>query len=113
MTTEKVEALIQRHIQRYPQIDIQDIYKLLHQAVFGPGHAIAKRKSAQEWLEWQSGLVQPESTQPLLESVHPDSEVVRLHLQPYLARRGNLKRLLDSFTEASKVINGNPETVAS
>ena len=112
MTTEKVEALIQRHIQRYPQIDIQDIYKLLHQAVFGPGHAITKRKAAQEWLEWQSGLVQLAPNQPVLESIHPEDAVVRLHLQPYLALNGNLKRLLDAFIDSSKVMNGDLDTLS-
>lgn len=113
MTDEKVEALIQRHIQRYAQIDILDIYKLLHQAVFGPGHPITNRKAAHEWLEKQRDILQPAPDQPLLESVHPEDTVVRLHLRPYLELNGNLKKLLDSSIESSKVIVGNLETMAS
>jgi len=44
--SDKLAALITRHVQRYPEIDILDVYKLLHQAVFGPGHAIKKSESS-------------------------------------------------------------------
>lgn len=113
MTSDKVEALIQRYVQRYTAIDIQDIYKLLHEAVFGPGHPITNRKAAQEWLERQSQLLEPALTQPLLESIHPDDAVVRLHLRPYLALNGSLKKLLTASVESSKLISGDGETMAA
>ena len=113
MTSEKVEALIEQHVKRYEQIDILDIYKLLHQAIFGPGHPITNRKAAQEWLERQSEILQPAPDQPLLESIHPEDAVVRLHLRPYLQLNGSLKRLLDASIESSKVIVGDLETMAS
>lgn len=113
MTSEKLEALIERHVQRYAQIEILDIYKLLHQAIFGPGHPIINRKAAQEWLERQSELLQPAPDQPLLESVHPDDSVVRLHLRPYLKLNGSLKKLLDASIESSKEITGELGTIAS
>jgi hypothetical protein len=113
MTSEKVEALIERHVQRYAEIDILDIYKLLHQAIFGPGHPITNRKAAEEWLERQSEILQPAPDQPLLESIHPDDAVLRLHLRPYLKLNGSLKKLLDASIESSKAIIGDLETMAS
>jgi hypothetical protein len=113
MTSKKVEALIQRHIERYAQIDILDIYKLLHQALFGPGHPITNRKATEEWLVRQSEILQPLSGQPLLESVHPEDAVVRLHLRPYLELNGNLKKLLETLIESSQIITGDLETMAS
>jgi hypothetical protein len=62
MTDEKVAALIRIHIQRYPAIDILDIYKLLHQAVFGPGHAITAVKAAREWLERETETLAPDES---------------------------------------------------
>ena len=113
MTNENVEALIERHVQRYAQLDILDVYKLLHQAVFGPGHPITNRKAAEEWLERQSQILQPAPNQALLESVHPEDAVMRLHLRPYLELNGSLKRLLEASVESSKVIAGDLETMAS
>ena len=116
MADEKVEALINTHVQRYPEIDILDVYKLLHQAIFGPGHAIAggkARKSAQEWLERESELLEPATAGPLIESIHPDGAVVRVHLRPYLAARGTLNKLLDAFLESSRLVSGDLATMAA
>ena len=35
MSEKRVVALIRTHLARYPQMQIADIYKLLHQAAFG------------------------------------------------------------------------------
>ena len=57
MSEERVVALIRTHLARYPQMQLADIYKLLHQAAFGPGHLIASKKAAREWLEHEAGRV--------------------------------------------------------
>ncbi len=116
MAGEKVSALIDTHVQRYPEIDILDVYKLLHQAVFGPGHALTgakARKSAQEWLERESELLKPASAGPLVENIHPDSALVRVHLRPYLAAHGQLNRLQEAFLESSKLSMGDLATMAA
>ena len=116
MAAEKVAALIQAHVQRYPEIDILDVYKLLHQAVFGPGHAIVNQKnqkSAREWLERESDLLKPTLDEPLVENIHPDSALVRLHLRPYLAANGKLNKLFDAFVQSSKAVTGDPATLAA
>lgn len=112
MTDDRVPALILTHVRRYAEIDLLDVYKLLHQAVFGPGHAIPNQKAAREWLERESGLHIPDASQLLVESVHPEGEIVRLHLRPYLAAKGHLGKLLDAFIQSAKLIEGNPETMA-
>jgi hypothetical protein len=116
MTGEKVAALIDVHVQRYPELDILDVYKLLHQAVFGSGHAIAgekARKAAREWLERESELLQPAPAGPLIEDIHPDGALVRLHLRPYLAAHGQLNGLHDAFLESSRLAMGDPATIAA
>jgi hypothetical protein len=112
MAAENVTALIQAHVERYPELDETDVYKLLHQAVFGPGHAVKNLKAAREWLERESEILKPRSGEPLVENVHPQGAVVRLHLRPYLAVRGSLSRLLDAFIQSSKAVVGNPATMA-
>src|SRR5690242_20431952 len=99
MAVDKVGALIQTHAQRYPEIDILDIYKLLHQAVFGPGHALTTSKNknaAREWLDRESGLLQPGLNEPFVENIHPDGALVRVHLGPYMASHGKLDKLMDA-----------------
>jgi hypothetical protein len=112
MSDVKVIELIHTHIRRYDAIDIMDIYKLLHQAVFGPGHAIKNQKAAREWLDRESEIHQPNAGETLIENIHPHGMVVRLHLRPYLAANGNLKKLLDAFIQSSKDINGETSLMA-
>jgi hypothetical protein len=108
-----VAALISAHVQRYPEIDVSDVYKLLHQAVFGPGHAIKNQKAAREWLERESEILKPVSGEPLVESIHPESAVVRVHLRPYLAARGSLTKLLAGFVQSAAQITGDPAIMAA
>jgi hypothetical protein len=109
----KVAALIETHVQRYPEIDILDVYKLLHHAVFGPGHAIKNAKAVQEVLEVECGLLTPDAAASLVENVHPYSKFVRLHLRPYLAARGDVSALLKAFVQSANAVTGDSATMAA
>ncbi len=100
-------ALIAAHMQRYPAMEVTDVYKLLHQSVFGPGYRVPSRKHAREWLDHEAGIANEPPTTPLLESVHPEEAFVRLHLMPYLAHGGNLATLLDAYIRSSDHESGS------
>lgn len=108
---DKVAALIRTHLHRYKEIEIKDIYRLLHQAVFGSGHPITAVKSEREWLERESEIAVPDPKAHLLENIHPEGKLVRLHLRPYLSAKGDLKKLLDAFIASSKSIKGEVSTM--
>ncbi len=112
MIDERVAALVQTHVQRYPELDIADVYKLLHQGVFGPGHSIPNRKAAREWLE-QEAKGQMPGAGLLVESVHPEHEIVRLHLRPYLAANGDLGGLLEAYIKSGEAVQGSPSLMAT
>ena len=49
-----VNQLLSAHLKRYPAMQLDDIYKLLHQAALGPGHAVenpaaARKRLDEEW----------------------------------------------------------------
>jgi hypothetical protein len=104
----KVAALVKTHLHRYKEFDVMDVYRLLHQAAFGVGHLIRAEKAEREWLERQSETTPPDAG-PLLENIHPDGQWVRLHLRPYLAAKGDLKRLLNAYVASAKA---TPSTAA-
>ncbi len=112
MSEERLVALIRTHLARYPQSQIADIYKLLHQAAFGPGHLVASKRAAREWLEHEAGRVAPLAEGPLVESVHPDAQIVRLHLRPYLALGGEIKPLLEAFARSAEQVCGDAAQMA-
>lgn len=113
MSEERLVALIRTHLARYPLMQIADIYKLLHQAAFGPGHLIASKKAAREWLEHEAGRISPSAEGPLVENVHPGAQIVRLHLRPYLAAGGDLKPLLEAFTRSAEQVRGDARQMAA
>jgi hypothetical protein len=109
MANETLRTLINTHIERYPQLDILDIYRLLHQAEFGPGHALKNLKSVREWLERESEIIEADTSASMLESVHPEGSIVRLHLRPYLAAKADLGKLLQAYIESSKAVEGRTD----
>ncbi len=105
-------ALIQKHVKRYPESAFQDVYKLLHQAAFGPGHAIQNPDKALEWIERDLDETGPAGGEPLGESIHPAGERVRLHLRPYAAAGGDLVQLRDAFVRSAVERPGAAERMA-
>jgi len=113
MSDEKVIALIATHLERYPALEVLDVYKLLHQAVFGPGHVIKSQKAEKEWLERQSEILENGPSEPFVENIHPDGEIVRLYLRPYLAAKGKLNRLLNAYVNSASSVTGNLDTMTA
>lgn len=112
MSDERLADLIQTHLARYPAGTMMDVYKLLHQATFGPGHAITNKKLAREWLEHELALYEPDPGEPLVESIHPDGAIVRVHLRPYAAHSGDVKAMLNAFVRSAEQVTGDPAVMA-
>ena len=112
MSDERLNALIQTHLARYARFEVMDAYKLLHQATFGPGHLIASKKAAREWLDSECEPLTPSSDEPLVESIHPDGLIVRIHLRPYLAAGGKTKPLLEAFIRSAEQVPDDPDLMA-
>jgi hypothetical protein len=109
MNDERLHALIQRHMARYPRFEVMDVYKLLHQATYGPGHLIASKKAAREWLDSECEHLAPSADEPLNEGIHPDGLIVRLYLRAYLACEGKTKLLLDALIRSAEQVQGDPD----
>jgi hypothetical protein len=112
MDDDAVITLIRRHLRRYPESDFHDVYKLLHQAAFGPGHAITDKRKALEWIERDLDAPAPGFDEPLAEIIHPAGEMVRLHLRPYAAQGGNLRRLRGAFAASAEATDEQPDLMA-
>lgn len=112
MNDDRVTALILAHLARYPLAGSLDVYKLLHQAAFGPGHLIASKKAAREWLESEISLLEPSASESLIENIHPDGAIVRLHLRPYIAHQGKVKPLIDAMVRSAEQVQGDPARMA-
>ena len=78
----------------YHQMEIQDVYKLFYQGVYGSAHSM--RSSTTEFedeLKKEFDLVEKYPTQPLWESIHPEGKIMRIHLAAYKARKKDIEQL--------------------
>jgi hypothetical protein len=97
-----VNQLLSQHVQRYPRMELADIYKLLHQAAMGAGHAIDDVDAARRRLEAEAAQLRPGPADPIADPISPDGELARIHLRPYLAGGQDLGKLFDAFVETAR-----------
>lgn len=105
MTNDSLVALIQTHLERYPEMDFMDVYKLLHQAAFGLGNTQVTRKAEREWLEEEYRIHKPDPKFRLMDVVSPDGKWVRLHLRPYMAAGGKIEPLLEAVVNSAQQVD--------
>lgn len=102
-------ALIQTHMARYPKSQIADVYKLVHQSVFGSSHAVAKKNYLNDWLEFEFTHTRPAPADFLAESISVGGDWVRLHLRPYLAQGGQAAPLAEAMRQTVKANGGSAD----
>ena len=84
---DSVALLIRQHVQRYPAMRVQDVYKLLFQGEFGVGHLLGDEHHVQMYLEDELAHLEPAAQgEELVESVSPDGGMVRVNLRPFMQR---------------------------
>ncbi|MCY4672620.1 MAG: hypothetical protein OXD43_02445 [Bacteroidetes bacterium] len=94
-------TILEEQNTRYPAMEVQDWYKLAHQAVFGAGHAIQNVEAAHDWLirEWEG--FDSLSNEPLLEILGPESTYARINLRPYKSAGGRSDELFRIFLQTA------------
>ena len=96
-----VSQLLSSHLQRYPVMQLDDIYKLLHQAALGPGHAVKDAAVARAWLEKEAAELGPAPVEPENDIISPDGKLARVHLRSWLASGRSLDDLNRAFVETA------------
>lgn len=104
-----IGQLLSQHLQRYPQMELADIYKLLHQAAMGPGHAVSDADAARARLTEEAAGLGDGPAEPLADPISPDGRLARVHLRPYVASGRELSTLADAFVNTATTYSGSPE----
>jgi len=90
------------HFHRYPIMEIVDVYKLVHQAAMGPGHAVDDVEAALSWLMSELEGMGEGPGESEIDPVSGETGMVRVHLRPFHARGGNPETLLAAFLRSAK-----------
>ena len=97
------------HLSRYPLLQIQDLYKLLHQAALGSEHAVPDRESVERWLTRELVEMGEGASEPLIDPISHDGKIARVHLRPYVAAGHAPMLLLDAFILTANEHHGDPQ----
>jgi hypothetical protein len=108
---ESLIRLLTTHFTRYPLMQVQDLYKLLHQATLGSEHAVLDESSAQKRLETEMASMGEGLDEPLLDPISPDGSIARLHLRPCLQAGIDPQAILSAFLRTAQEWHGSYETL--
>jgi len=103
--------ILKSHLARYPEMQIQAIYKLIHQAALGSEHAVTDRHAAGVWLEREIMQLGDEDAEPAIDPISADGQIVRVHLRPFLAENGDPEALLTAFVRTANEFHGDEQTL--
>jgi hypothetical protein len=104
---ESLSAILTRHFIRNPAMQVQDLYKLLHQAALGSEHAVSDEKAACEWLESELSCLGEGPDDPLMDPISPDGQLLRIHLRPYITAGKDPEKILRAFVQTANQWRGS------
>ena len=102
----RFRQMLEEQAARYPLMELQDLYKLIHQAAMGSEHAVSD-PAAHRWMEREIAALADGPDDPLFDPLTPDSQLVRVHLRPYLAGGGDPDALVRAFVETANTYPGS------
>jgi hypothetical protein len=107
-----IGQLLAQHLERYPQMQLADLYKLLHQAAMGAGHLIRDPGEARAALLTECARLQAEADEPVVDPISPDGQLARVHLRAYLAAGHDPQTLAEAFLATPQRHPGSTEKLA-
>lgn len=111
-----IGQLLGQHLQRYPRMVLADIYKLLHQAAMGPGHAIDDDARARAALREECARVSAapgvSPDDPAIDPISPDGRLARVHLRPWIAGGRDVDALAEALLRTARDVQPNPDKLA-
>jgi hypothetical protein len=106
-----LQKLISTQLQRYPAMQLQDLYKLVFQAAMGNEHLMTDSAMVHDYLIKELASIDAASAEPLLEEISPGGEVVRLNLRPFKAQNGDHHALFQAMLQTARTFQKSPENL--
>lgn len=106
-TSYSFRRILLDHAARYPDWQIEDLYKLIHQAALGSEHAVTGREQARCWLDDELAHLDSVKNEPLIDPIAEGGSIVRVHLRPLVENHLLPSQLLDAFLRTSREFRGS------
>ena len=104
------QEIIQDQLQRYPQMQTQDLYKLVYQAAMGNIHLGIDPAVLKNYLVNEMDKVDASDNEPLVEEISPEG-MIRVNLRPYKAKSGTSEKLFKAMRETANTFTPNKNKI--
>ncbi|MCD6098505.1 hypothetical protein J7K18_06390 [bacterium] len=106
--------LLSYHLKRYPEMEVQDVYKLLYQGAIGGAHILDDRFSAFESFlrEFATSPCREEDA-VIYEPASPLRDIFRVHIAPYRNAGGVPYILWREIVESARIFPENKGNLLS
>ncbi len=104
------QEIVKKQIQRYPQMQIEDLYKLVYQAAMGNIHLGVDPKILKNYLFSELNRVDASGEEPLFEKISPDN-LIRLNLRPFKAKGGDPEKLFGAMIQTAQTFQPDKEKI--
>ena len=104
-----IKGIIKKEIIKYPEMEIQDVYKLLHQSAMGSEHAVNDAAAVRKWMEKEIAGLNWNPKEEMIDTISPGGKIVRINLRPFIKAGMNPEKLLNTFIETANKYKGDKE----
>jgi hypothetical protein len=108
----RFDHILMEQISRYPLLQLQDLYKLIHQGALGSEHAVRDKESTRVWLEQELQNLQDGPPEPTIDPIAPSGDLVRVNLRPYLHSGKDPDSLLAAFIKTANEVHGSVKALS-
>jgi len=103
--------IVMDHAAKYSPFEINDLYKLVHQAAMGPAHIFTTLSDAEaaiavEWVDMGKAV----RGEPLMEIIDPRSRLVRVNLRVYQGMGGTIMDMANMLRTSAQTYTGDSAT---
>jgi len=102
-----MKEILQEEIRKHPEMEIQDVYKFIHQAAMGSEHAVKDTTAVREWMKNEIAGLDFKKIENLIDTISPGGKIVRINLRPYLKAGYKTEKLLSAFIKTANEFIGS------
>ena len=107
-----VSQLLGHHLQRYPLMQLEDLYKLLQQAALGAGHALDDVDLLRQQFDAEVASMGSGPEELVADPISPDGRLARVHLRAYAEAGHQSEALFEAFVQTAREYPPAPEKLA-
>lgn len=91
---------LKEHLEKYPKMQLEDIFKLYLQGILGPAHLVPSYENCLERIKKEYSEIEKDNHE-MIEYISDD--YMRVYLYPYFKNYNSFDNLVRLFVESSKI----------